>query len=101
MNKEVFIKEKLNNFIIFIESIIGKDNNIYKDFISYKNDIKLFLQAIMQISSFAVKEGNNKVLPKEHIFKYLEYQNITKKIEDKDIIKLNRYFNMFIKIIES
>ena len=95
--KEKFLKEKINNFIIFIDTKIGKENNIYKEFIKYRNDINLFLQAIVQLSTYA----KNRKFEPETIEKYLEMNDVKVILEKEDFIKLNRYFDMFIQIIDS
>lgn len=99
ITKEMFLQQKINNFIIFIDQKIGKDNSIYREFCTYKSDLNLFLQNMIQLSAYANKE--TKEFSHEAIEKFLEYKGITKKIENEDFIKINRYFNMFIKIIES
>lgn len=95
--KQEFLTQKINNFIIFIEQKIGKENKIYSDFIGYSKNLNNFLQAIIQLGNFAKSNGG---INEESIKKYLEIQGVKKNLEKEDFIKIIRYFDMFIKIVD-
>lgn len=96
ITKEAFLKQKISNFIIFIEKKIGKDNNIYKDFQTYSNDLNQFLQAMIQVSRLT-----NGTLTNENILKFLEIKGVNHKLCQEDIVIINRYFTMFVKVLEN
>lgn len=99
--KEGFLKQKISNFIIFIEKKIGKDNKIYADFQNYLKDLNLFLQDIIQISQFTKTKDGQKYLEIDYIKKYLEFKEVRVNLSEEDFTKLNRYFNMFIKVVDN
>lgn len=104
--KEAFLKQKIKNFNIFIAEKIGKENNIYKEFEAYQNNMNAFLQNILQLSSYAKVSRENsregeKYFDEDTIQKYLEMHGVVNKLEKADFEKLNRYFNMFLTVVNS
>ena len=93
MNKEVFLKQKINNFIIFIEQKIGKNNSIHNEFVNYGTNLQDFLRDIIQLSKFKIDE--------EMVQKYLSLKGVQTKLDKKDMEKIQRYFEMFVKVINS
>lgn len=91
--KQEFLKQKINNFIIFIRQEIGTENKIYTDFLKYQNDMKLFLQAIVQISNLKID--------KEMVLKYLEMNDVKVELRESSFNQLMRYLNMFISVVNS
>lgn len=91
--KQEFLKQKINNFIIFIRQEIGTENKIYTDFLKYQNDMKLFLQAIVQISNLKID--------KEMVLKYLEMNDVKVELKESSFNQLMRYLNMFISVVNS
>ncbi len=93
MNKEVFLKQKISNFIILIREKIGENNTIYNEFVNYQNDLNGFLRDIIQISKLEINE--------ELIIKYMSLKGVSKKLDKADIEKIRRYFEMFVKVVNS
>lgn len=91
MDKNTYLKEKITNFIIFIDQKIGKDNIIYSDFVKYQKDINLFLTDFIKLSKIEITD--------EGIYKYLAFKNVNQKLEKEDLNKTKRYFEMFQKVI--
>lgn len=91
--KQEFLKQKINNFIIFIRQEIGTENKIYTDFLKYQNDMKLFLQAIVQISNLKID--------KAMVLKYLEMNDVKVELKESSFNQLMRYLNMFISVVNS
>lgn len=96
ITKEAFLKQKIKNFIIFIEKKIGKENNIYRDFCGYTDNLNSFLQAMIQVSKLV-----NGAISVEHILKYLELKGVVHKLSQEDLSTINRYFSMFVKVLEN
>ena len=94
ITKELFLRQKIANFIIFIEQKIGKENSIYSEFCAYQADLNKFLQMIIQVSNFT---KNN--LSHDNIQKYLEFKGVSAVLLKDDLDKIVRYYQMFIKII--
>jgi hypothetical protein len=95
VTKEAFLKQKIRNFIIFIENKIGKDNNIFRDFEGYHNNLNAFLQAMIQLSSLCKGRIDDKM-----ILKYFEMKGVEHKLCQEDITLINRYFVMFVKLLD-
>jgi hypothetical protein len=93
MNKETFLKQKINNFSIFIKEKIGEENKIYKEFLNYQNDLAAFLRDIIQLSKVPINE--------DLVKNYMEIKGVDKKLSKADMEKIKRYFEMFVKIINS
>lgn len=74
MTKETFLKQKISNFLIFIKEKIGDDNNVYRNFVAYSQDLNSFLQAFIQLKQVGG-------ISSELIAKYLEIKGIKTKIE--------------------
>ena len=95
ITKEAFLKQKINNFSIFIAEKIGKDNQIYRDFTMYAQDINAFLQAIISLRQLG------SAIDETLVKKYLEVKGVKKELEPKDLAKINAYFTMFVRVINS
>jgi hypothetical protein len=91
--KEKFLREKIKNFIIFIKEEIGEENNIYREFSKYQTDLKIFLQAIVKISSLKID--------KEMVLEYLKMNDIKITLKESSFNKLMRYLQMFIQVVNS
>lgn len=101
MNKQDFILQKLNNFSLFVEKELGKDNEVYKDLQLYLSNLNVFIQNLIRLSAIASTKDGKKIFVLEDINKYLEYKNITKKVDKTICEKLMRYLNMFLDILNS
>lgn len=98
--KEQVLREKLSNFIKFVKENIGTQNNIYEDLIAYEKNFETFLQHILQVAGFAKQnENGNWSIEETYILKYLEAKGIAKKLSKEIITKINRYFAMFLKLL--
>ena len=94
MTKEEFLKQKIKNFIIFIQDKIGKDNSIFTEFCEYQNNLNKFLQNMIQLDKFT-----NGKLTTENIQKYLEFKKVDAILLEADLEKIIKYYQMFIKVI--
>jgi hypothetical protein len=95
-SKEQILKQKITNFILYAEKLFPDNKILIEKFKNYLVNMNAFLSDMIQISNFIKKEGENT----EIIIKFLEMNGITKKIAAEDITKINRYLQMFIKILE-
>lgn len=91
--KEAFLKQKINNFIIFIRGEIGTDNNIYREFTKYQTDMRAFLQAIVQISNLKID--------KDMVLLYLEKNGVKAQLKESSFKMLMRYLDMFVKVVNT
>ena len=91
MDKKTFIKEKIKNFSIFIADKIGEDNQIYRDFKKYQDDLDSFLHEIIKISKVEISD--------EIILEYLKVKGVTAKLDEADFTRVKRYFKMFVQIV--
>jgi hypothetical protein len=96
ITKEAFLRQKISNFIIFIKTKIGEDNNIYREFIEYEKNLEYFLRAVTQLTVLAPKG----IVTNEMVEKYLKAKGIEKKLPEDDITLINRYIQMFLKLIK-
>ena len=77
--KETFMKQKLQNFITFIEKELGKDNNIYKELKSYETNFENFLRILLHLQKFSKLIDDEVGFEEEDIVKFLESRGVMKK----------------------
>lgn len=104
VDKKTFIKEKLNNFILFIKKTFGENNILLAEFgqlIDFdKNGFEPFLNSLLQLVGLFKLPQSTDEIKKENINKVREYlysKNL--KATDEDITKMLRYFEMFTVVI--
>ena len=95
VTKEIFLTQKINNFIIFIKEKLGEDNAVHCDFVGYSKDLNSFLQAIISLRQIGP------VIDETLVKKYLELKGIKKELSAEDLKKINAYFSMFVKVISA
>ncbi len=105
ITKETFMKQKLQNFIAFIERELGKDNNIYKELKSYETNFDNFLRILLHLQKFSKLIDDELGFAEEDIVKFLESRGVMKKaLSEKPncaeiLKKINSYFSMFISVL--
>ena len=100
----IFIKEKLNNFVLYIEKFLGKENKLYpqvKQLLDNEINIVRYAEYIQK----AAKLENGKFKMEEKIVvEYLENNGFLKKdicvLDGGNFIpKLSRYMELFLNTI--
>lgn len=104
IDKKTFVKEKLNNFILFCEKIFGKNNVLIREFGGYadldKNGIEPFLKAIIQLAQLFELPADSHDKRERNISKVRGFLDIKKlRAKEEDIIKVLRYLEMFLRVI--
>ena len=101
IDRKTFLKEKLNNFILFIENTFGKNNILLREFSSYidiDKSIEPFLKGILQLCNFLDLPMDNEDKKNKNMLKlntFLEYKGLSTSEENK--FKMLRYFELFFK----
>ena len=99
-SKGEFMQQKLKNFIKYIETAIGKDNQVYRDLLNYESNFQEFLRVLLSLQNFAKKKDNKYVFEEETLVKFLESRGIQKNVLNAEVIdKINRYFSMFTTVL--
>ena len=105
--KEQFMKQKLANFVIFIEKEFGRENNIYKDLVSYQNNFENFLRILIHLQKYAQIIENELHFEEKVIVDFLESRGMKKKVLSgkkncgEILNKIDQYFSMFISVLNS
>lgn len=102
IKKEAYIKEKLNNFILFIEITFGKNNILLKEFgafIDVDKGFEQFIRGMLEI--IKLLELPMDTLPKKenNISKlklFLEMKKL--KASEEDTFKMLRYIELFYTV---
>lgn len=102
IDKKTFIKEKLNNFILFAQKTFGPNN--VAEFLPFadidKNGPEFFLKGIVQLAGLfempmdtSEKKANNIAKVRQ----YLAMKNLA--TSEENMFKMLRYLEMFLIII--
>lgn len=104
IDKKTFVKQKLDNFILFIEKIFGKNNILLREFGGYAdidhNGPEPFLKSIIQLAQLFELPADNPEKVERNMTKirtFLLTRNLRAK--DEDILKILRYLDMFLRVI--
>ena len=99
MKIKEFIKEKLENFTIFVNSELSKvdvDDDkkavLMSDMEKYTKDINLFIQSMMMLAGYDPHVAVKIFLAKYSI-------DVTKIMDDIDSANLIRYLEMFVSVL--
>lgn len=100
MNRKVFLKEKLDNFILFIKKTFGENNILLAEFGHFLdiNQTEQFLKGILELCNFLSMPMDNEDKKNKNMQKltlFLEYKGLSAGEEDK--FKMLRYFELFYK----
>jgi len=107
---EEFLKEKMSNLLKYIDSIIGVDNELYKQLFSIKDNSTLIIQFTSTLASVATKKnieyaGKKYVdyeLDKKLVQEYIKQYNISsEKITDDVLDKISQYLSLFCFVIDN
>ncbi len=102
IDRKSFLKEKLNNFILFIKKTFGDQNTLLREFSQYvdieKHGFDPFLKGLLTICEYLElpmdteqKKANNM----SKLNTYLAMKDL--KCSDDDNFKMLRYFELFYK----
>ena len=103
IEKKTYIKEKLNNFILFVNETFGKDNILLKEFGSAvdieKNGFEPMIRGLLQISQLMALPMDTEEKKKENMIKLRTFLNFKElKARDDQMLKLLRYLDLFYKV---
>ena len=103
IEKRKYIKEKLNNFILFIQQTFGKDNILLKEFGDAINIDKVgfepMIKGLLKISEFMKLPMDTEEKKKENmglLLLFLDFKQL--KTTDENMFKLLRYLDLFYKV---
>lgn len=103
IEKRIYIKEKLNNFILFASETFGKDNILMKEFGDAanidKNGFEPMIRGLLEISKFIDLPMDTEEKKKANMIKigaFLDFKKLTANDEQK--LKMLRYLDLFYKV---
>lgn len=101
---ESFLREKLNNFILYCEKTIGINNKLYPQIKQLVGNERALINYAEYLSKAAKIKDKKYYFEEETIVDYLENNGFKKveliKIDDNTFIpKLKRYLEMFVNVI--
>lgn len=103
IEKRIYIKEKLNNFILFITETFGKDNILLREFGDAinidKNGFEPMIKGLLQISQFMALPMDSEEKKKANMLKmeaFLDFKKL--KANNEQMLKLLRYLDLFYKV---
>lgn len=101
---EIFLKQKLTNFILYLEKTIGTNNKLYPQILKMKNNETQLISYSEYLVKVAKKEKDEYYFEEATIIDYLENNGFTKKSlilldEGNFINKLKRYLELFVNTI--
>lgn len=103
IEKRIYIKEKLNNFISFIQETFGKDNILIKEFGDAVNIDKVgfepMIKGLLKISSLIALPMDNEQKKNDNmelIKLFLDFKELQTTREN--MYKLLRYLDLFYKV---
>ena len=97
---EIFLKQKLNNFILYLEKTIGKNNKLYPQVQQLQNNE----QGLINYAEYLVKVAKINPTTKKYYFEestiidYLENNGFNK--DDIDKVDNNNFIKMLIRYLE-
>jgi len=100
IDRKTFIKEKLNNFILFIKETFGPNNILLTEYKDYLNldSYDPFLKGLLTICEYLELPMDTPEKKQNNINKisvYLNMKNLT--TDDERKYKMLRYFELFYK----
>lgn len=99
---ETFLKQKLNNFILYLEKTIGINNKLYPQVKQLENNMSALINYAEYIVKVAVQDSITKKykIEEKTVVEYLENNGFDKvNLDSKFITTLKRYLELFINTI--
>lgn len=102
IKKEAYIKEKLNNFILFIETTFGKNNILIKEFgafINVEQGFEQFIRGMLEIAKLLELPMDTTPKKENNISKlklFLEMKKLS--TNEENIFKMLRYIELFYTV---
>lgn len=95
---ETFLKQKIINFILFLEKTIGKNNRLYSQVIQLQSNTSAVVSYAGYLVSVAKKKDNVYYFEDETIKEYLKNNEIGGDAVNQEFVtKLRRYLELFVK----
>lgn len=105
MTTETFLKEKLNNFILYCEKTIGINNKLYPQIKQLQGNERGLINYAEYLSKAAkINEAKKYYFEEATIIDYLENNGFKKaELEKEDdghfLTKLRRYLELFVNVV--
>lgn len=103
IEKRIYIKEKLNNFILFIQETFGEDNILLREFGTAieidKVGFEPMIKGLLKISEFMTLPVSSEIIKNENMEKiklFLDFKGL--KASEENMYKLLRYLDLFYKV---